>query len=654
MKNKGISFFEQNVEKFVLAGAGIVFVSVLAWQLFPNSVKLDGQDVAFSEIDGRIQEKAQLLDAKLKQPAEPLRKQLEGRLADAAPGFAGRLGEGVAPGSTLPSIQPRLASVLQSDGIAAGVAYHVPQFPAVAMRSTIQIDDTLDPSVLVQHESLKDRFAPGAPLDISWTVPSAVLDLKKMRAELESDRDGAAIPRLWYRDALYLVDVTFERERQLADGSWGDRRTVDILPGGPTFRDRYEASPDAALRDVVWTTLDDQSAQRAVIQPDFLATKRGNFSAGLLLAASEEGDVGEDPAIRRLRKDVAKRQVEFDRISADLKELGGPLEEQSREDRKREEERKKREEERNRGGSGGGGSGGASRPGGGLGGGGLGGGMSGRRNESSASNDEATKERRIRMTKRLADLERGLKSRQDELSRLLEAQGLAAAASTAAAASSDMMAADELVVWGHDIGVESGNRYRYRAVVRAYNPFFTNAGVLIEDQKELGAPFTIGTTVSEWSAPFEVTPPIAFFVVDAVPGEGRLGVGQATVEIYRYFDGERRRERVTLQPGDSIAAAGRDGVDYETGYFVIDVVPDPIRDRGGNDRRPTALVVVQSANGDIYQVRVPEAELRSPMRQEFDDQIELAKTETDKRESTTSTGSGGADGKREDGYGPRG
>ena len=659
MKNKGISFFEQNVEKFVLAGAGVVFVSVLAWQLFPNSVKLDGQDVAFSEIDGRIQEKAQLLDAKLKQPVEPLRKQLEGRLADAAPSFAERLGKGVAPGSSLPSIQPRLASALQSDGVAAGVAYHVPRFPSVEMRSTVQVDDTLDPSVLVQHESLKDRFAPGAPLDISWTVPSAVLDLKRMRAELESDRDGAAIPRLWYRDALFLVDVEFERERQQADGSWGDRQIVYILPGGSTFRDRYQSSPDAALRDVVWTTLDDQSSQRAVIQPDFLATKRGNFSPGLLLAASEEGDAGEDPAIRRLRKEVAKREIEFQRVSDDLKEIGGPLEEQSREERKREEDRKKREEERNRGGSGGGGSGGASRPGGGLGGGGLGGGMSGRRNESSASNDEATKERRIRMTKRLAELERTLKNRQDELSKLLEAQGLAAAAATAATASSNMLAADEIVVWGHDIGVKPGNRYRYRAVVHAYNPFFTNAGVLVEDQKGLGSGFTLATAASDWSSPFEVTPPIAFFVVDAVPGEGRLGVGQATVEIYRYFDGERRRERVTLQPGDAIAAEGRDGVGYGTGYFMVDVIPDPIRDRGGNDRRPTALVVVQSANGDTYQVRVPESELRSPMRQEFDDQIELAKTELERGGSSApasgaGNGGGNAGGKREDGYTPRG
>ncbi len=655
MKNKGISFFEQHVEKFVLGGAGVVFLSVLAWQLFPNSVKLDGKDVSFSDIDTRIAEKAQQLDARLKQPAEPLRKQLEGRLVDAAPVFIERLG-GSIDASPLPSIQPRLASALQSEGIAAGVPYHVPAFPAATMLSTRQVDDTLDPSVLVQHESLKERFTPGAPLDISWAVPSAVLDLKAMRAELESDRDGAAIPKLWYRSALYLVDVTFERERMLADGAWGERTTVAVLPGGPTFRGRYDSDPDAALRDTVWTTLDDQSSQRAVVQPDFLPTKRGNFSPGLLLASSAEaGQVGEDPAVRRLRKEVARRQVEFQRVQDDLKELGGPLEEQSREERRREEERKKREEERSRGGSGGG-SGGASRPGGGLGGGGLSGGMSGgRRNESSAANDEATKERRIRMTKRLGELERRLKDAQDQLSRILEEQGLAAAATASTAGSSDMMEADELVVWCHDIGVEAGNRYRYRAVVHAYNPFFTNAGVLVEEQKALGAGFTLATAASGWSAPFEVTPPIAFFVVDAVPGEGRLGVGQATVEIYRYFDGERRRERVTLQPGDSIAAAARDGVDYDTGYFLVDVVPDPIRDRGGNDRRPTALAVVQSSTGETYQVRVPASELRDPMREEFDDQIELAKSSLG-GEGNGGSGAGGTSGgdRREDGINPRG
>ena len=38
MKTNGISFFEQNIEKIVLGVSGVVFVSVVVWQLFPHSV----------------------------------------------------------------------------------------------------------------------------------------------------------------------------------------------------------------------------------------------------------------------------------------------------------------------------------------------------------------------------------------------------------------------------------------------------------------------------------------------------------------------------------------------------------------------------------------------------------------------------------------
>ena len=54
MKTKGISFIEQHIEKIVLGVSGAVFVSVLVWQLFPNSVTLDGQSVPFGEIYRRI------------------------------------------------------------------------------------------------------------------------------------------------------------------------------------------------------------------------------------------------------------------------------------------------------------------------------------------------------------------------------------------------------------------------------------------------------------------------------------------------------------------------------------------------------------------------------------------------------------------------
>jgi hypothetical protein len=202
---------------------------------------------------------------------------------------------------------------------------------------------------------------------------------------------------------------------------------------------------------------------------------------------------------------------------------------------------------------------------------------------------------------------------------------------------------DSLVVWGHDIEVKAGETYRYRAVVRTYNPFFTNGGVLVDSQKNLGDPFTMGTAVAQWGEPFKVTPPIAFFVIDAVPGEGRLGMGAATVEIYRYYDGERRRERVSVQPGEMIGAGkSREGIDFDTGFYLVDVLADPATDRGGSDRRPAAIAIVQSVTGETYQVRLPRQQVNDSMRISLEDEIELAKAEGDNGKSEPDTPAGGA------------
>ena len=633
MKTKGISFIEQHIEKIVLGVSGTVFVSVLVWQLFPNSVTLDGQSVPFGEIDRRIAEKTTALKGKLEQRQDPLAAQLGDRIAEAAPGFRERLASGVSPSGTLGRFEPRLATLLQSDGAASGEPFHVPDFPAVAMRQTMQVDDTLEDSVLQQFPELKERFSSQAgPFDISWTVPSAVLDLKAVRAELQGTSRGAQIPALWYRSTAFIVDVEFERQRKLSEGGWGDAALVAALPGAFSFREEMKKSPDAGLRDAAWEYLSDTGRQRQIVQPDFLPTKRGNFSAGAMLADESSATSVEDPVVRRLRRELARRSIELKRVEDDLKAIGGPLEEAPRDDRRRE----------GGAGSGGqsgggqsgggrsGGGGGTSRPGGGLSGSGAAGGMTGRPGDGASDpRDEETKKRRIAMTKRLRDIEKRVQTAQERLDRKLAETGGAAGPSQASAATAELAGADSLVVWGHDIGVQAGETYRYRAVARIYNPFFTNGGVLVEEQKSLGDPFTLGTAVSEWGAPYTVTPPIAFFVVDAVPGEGRLGIGSATVDIYRYYDGVRRRERVAVQPGELIGA-GRsgDGLEFDTGFYLVDVVADPATDRGGGDRRVAAIAIVQSATGDLYEVRVPRDEVASPMRSAFDDEIELARAES--------------------------
>ena len=78
MKNKGIPFIEQHIEKFVLGAAGAVFFSVIAWQVLGthNNVKLDGRDAAPSEIDEALATRTQALAQKLEQPAPAIDEKL--------------------------------------------------------------------------------------------------------------------------------------------------------------------------------------------------------------------------------------------------------------------------------------------------------------------------------------------------------------------------------------------------------------------------------------------------------------------------------------------------------------------------------------------------------------------------------------------------
>lgn len=623
MKNKGISYFEQHVEKFVLGAAGVVFFSVLVWQLIPTTVKVDGKDVALGDLDREISTKADMLKRKLESGGAPLSEQLKGKLPprfDAA-AFSAKAAERALPSGDFPQIEPRLASSIQPPDVLESRIYHDPAFAAATMRTPIQVDDTLDSTFVQANAKTREFVAVGqGSLDVSWLVPSAVLDGEAMFAALRDGSDQTRIPANWYRDTLFLVDVEFERQEVLSDGSAGASATVDILPGAFSLRAEIQKDPDTGLRDAVWESLSNASNQRSILQPEFIPTKRSNFSAASMLADPSEMDAVEDPQIRSLKKSVAKQALDVARLEEELKELGGPLEDTSKDDKKREEE----EEERNSGGSrGGSGNSGQNRPGGGLGGGGLSGGMSGGKNTGGADpRDEATKEKRIKLTKTL----KAKRARLDKDQKDLEKLG-ATVEARKDSGPFDPKSQDRLVIWAHDLGVVPGKTYRYRAVVKTYNPFFTYIGVLEDAQKDLARPFTKSTPVSEWSEPVTVQPRVAFFVTDAVPADGRLGIGQASVEIYTYKDGERRVERVTLQPGDAISSSASDA-QTATGYFIVDVVADPTIDRGGTDRRPSAIVVIQTLdNKGRYEVRVPAAEVRSDRRMNLQDEVELARAE---------------------------
>lgn len=621
MKTKGINIFEQHVEKIVVGVAGAVFFSVLVWQFTGTSshVKMGSDTVSPSEADARLGKAVN----ELSQVGNDPRKDVREFIKPQEGAFTSALAGGLNSDGSLPRIEPRLASALQSDGTAAGQPYHDARIAAVAMRPVIQVSDTFEPETVSGSPELKELFGNGAgPFDITWTIPSADVDMKGVRDELRSKARGLQIPETWYANSVFVIDVAFERQEQQDDGSWSSPTLVSTLPGRFTFRTEMAKGVDAGLRDSAWKYLEDKGNQRQIVQPDFLPTKGSKFSPALLLSSSGASNAAEDPETRSLRKEVAKRSLELKRLMEELSALGGPLEEQSREDRKREEERKKREEEAAKG-NGGGGGGGLGRPGGGLG--GAAGGMSGKRGTGNAD-AEQNKERRIRLTSQMKSLESKLKALEEKLAGKLTAEEAAKARAAAEGdASSDLNKVDNFVVWGHDIGVTPGETYRYRAVLKLYNPFFSNGAFLVKEQSSLDDSFTLDSAVAGWSPVVRVSPPIEFFVIDAAAGEGKLGLGEATIDVYRYYSGERHRERFKVQPGEQIGAR-KDDIDFGTEFYLVDVFADPATDRGGADRRPSAIAVVQSKSGERYTVRIPKTDVASDVRAGFDDEIEIAKT----------------------------
>ena len=110
---------------------------------------------------------------------------------------------------------------------------------------------------------------------------------------------------------------------------------------------------------------------------------------------------------------------------------------------------------------------------------------------------------------------------------------------------------DETMAWGHDLTVEPGRTYRYRFMIKVFNPFFGRKRSLVEDQQHLAESFTLSSAVSEWSEPIRVEPPLRVFITDASPpGNGRFGptLGKARAEVYRFYDGRQWMESFRVEP----------------------------------------------------------------------------------------------------------
>jgi hypothetical protein len=627
---KGISFIEQHVEKLVVSLLAIIFLAVLALQFVssPNRVSMGGEQVDPGEIEGRLRAKADSIRGRLAGGGsdEPL---IEDGLEKVADQFVAGLDREVSPRRRLPSIDHGLAKSLLPEDVSTGDAlYHVPRFAPLAMVDVRQESATIQESVIAAEPDLKAMFAASA--DVTWSIPVASVDLKGLRAELRaSPGETTPIPELWYNDSLYLIDLVFERQ-ELAESGWGEAAVVPPLPGAFSLRKELD-NPDAVLRDEVFRLLGSRERALAILQPEFLATEREVFSAGAILGDSGPETEGESQEVSRIRRSLAVKQANLSRVEADLKELGGPLRGPDDKDRKRDGQSRDRD----------GSDGGTKAPGGGM---GFGSGTTGGKRGTSGSSpdDEATRAKRRLMTGQLDRLTADVKRLAEQLERLAPDSARLANAEDAF----DLAKADSMLVWGHDLGVKPGATYRYRVRLEIYNPFFARKRQLATPQADLAEAFTLRTAVSEWSDPVSIEPEVALFLVDAGPGEGRLGLGSAKFELFRYEDGERRRETFVVQPGERIGdsrevGSDRRSVDFGTEWFVVDVVEGLPGDARSDARTRNARVLISDDQGRTS-FRSVAVDGSHPNRRKFNDQVEDARLEAMKPTDADRPADGGA------------
>ena len=630
MKVKGISFFELHAEKFVLGLAVLLLLAVVAMQFIGggSTVRVDNREVGVGEVNSILKQRAEALAARLRADAPSGVDLFDGEPPVMIGTFTDAISASISPRGELPKGQPALASSLVPSDIADVAWYHEPRFSGVSIGEVVQTSDAVTTQGWGTLAALGGRFeSEPTTFDLTWLTPSVRIDLAAFRNELIRNAPTANPPRLpipsiWHNEALMLVDVVFERQQQTASG-WGAIEVVGAFPTQDSYR-AYLAEADASLRDDVFEELAREARQLEILQPEFVETVNGSFVPPIEAPVESMADPAAATAseeISRLRRELQRFRQDEARTKARLDELGGPV-------RDDEEKPAGRPGGRDRGRDDGSSGGGAAPPrGGGL---GSGSGMQGRRGAGDAAQDEATRRRRIALSERLQRIASQISRTESEIAQL--APGLETTGG--AVQIPDVNEDSAIVAWTHDLNVAPGAVYRYRARVEVYNPFFARTTQLVPEQQRLAAGFTISSVASDWSPPVRVAPPVSFFLARAVPGEGGLGLGTASMEVFAFRDGKRRAESFSVQPGDVIgspATVRRGGrvlaeVDFTTGWFVVDILEDPSRDDvAGGDRAKGAIVLVARVDDpSVVEARYVEVDRASEMRRRFSDEVRAA------------------------------
>lgn len=614
MRMKSTPIWEQHIEKAVFGVLLLLLLAVLVMQFTgsPNNVDVrvsgTSKTLAPGELNGALITSAELIQNRQRDSAPPMAEPptIE-TIRLISPEVETMIsGELMADGS-IPRGAPVLASSLLTSGSSSSEPFYQPVPPSLAMMSVQAFLDEVTSEVASEYQELDRKLESGSN-EITWLTPVATIDMSSSRSEFEQAPTGlVAAPPHWRNNMFMIVDVQFERQELGTDGAWGQAsvlapffatqasRRAELIEYAQSVSRMTEDDMDATQDDVRSMLIDTYSKprlQRELLQPYFVDTKFGAATQFLTDPTGGAGDARDVMIIEREIK-IIKKQQRVDKLTAELEALGGPL---------AEEEKPGRDDD-------GGGRGGRGGNGGGGKGGGLGGGGKTVDGNKDSAQDERTKRQRRSRTRQLDDLD-------DEIARMLEELAKVAPDSKLLSTGDnqkveeaiDLLTDDVVVTWTHDINVESGKTYRYRANASFYSPFFARGFQLDAEQEALGMRPTLETVTGDWGEAVSVNSGTEFYFTAARPGSDPM-MSEAVVEVFSQQGGRYWSETYTVRPGDQIGTQrrvrGGSTVNFGTGWFVVDIIPSGLDSKGDT----IFEVIVQQIGGEEQVlVRMPERE----------------------------------------------
>jgi hypothetical protein len=585
MRKKDSNFFEEHIEKIILAVVGLVCLWLLITRVVisPNRIEYSGRKLGPGEIDLSISREAELLKNKLDSGPEPL-PPYKRRLDD----FVGLVN---LPIGDIDTSLGWPLPIYSSIDFNEKRKYHIPWIGEVSDATLEYIRAVAYVPIVEIDRQIRYDLTVSRPNDIDFVTVEAKFDIRGLYERFNDNFAGAGVEQEEWRDPCLaepvFAAVQLQRRELNADGSLSEWYVVPrtkIDPYKKMFEsiEEVEELPPGGMK-VRLLQFDNAEVRMALLQPEAykIATLKEEWFPPLLHKEYVE----------------YKREIEMEKLRR-AKEAEREEREQERE-KAREEREDARDDRRSRtsgsrlsGGQYGGRRDSITRSDGRYGGTsrmgqdtrtGRGRDRSGRRGETDVltrreEREEREREKELRLEEmRLTSARTTIDNLYKKLDEVLIID------------KTDLRRLREpLVFWAHDDSLEPGKTYRYRIRLGVFNPV-AGTNQFQEEDKDLKNQIVLWSDFSEIEEMVKIPGTLYFF-----PQDVKEAAKVVTVQVSKYALGYWYSKNFAVKPGEVIgavadvgpvekiggvssgsggaASVSLDAIDYGTGAVLVDVV----------------------------------------------------------------------------------